>query len=213
MVVATGAAGDVSTRPHRRAQTPEECARLGGLVADTVLRGLAGPPRAVAPAGTPVATASVRVPLEPKPPPGSPELIARLEDRLARARRSGSAVAERTAYTALQAAQLAAAAPAPPPDPACAVAVAGIGPVSLVALGAEPYLALADRLDGRLDAATVLIGYTNGYLGYLPTRAAYRRSDYEVLRSPVAAGSAEDVLDRAALLAADTFTHHRKDRP
>ena len=115
--------------------------------------------------------------------------------------------------TALQAAQLAAAAPAPPPDPACAVAVAGIGPVSLVALGAEPYLALAERLDARLDAAAVLVGYTNGYLGYLPTRAAYRRSDYEVLRSPVAAGSAEEVLDRAARLAAGTHTHHRKDRP
>jgi len=213
VVVATGAAGDVSTRPHRRAQTPEECARLGGLVADTVLRGLAGPPRAVAPPGTPVLTDETRVPLEPKPPPGSPELIVRLEDRLARARRGGSAVAERTAYTALQAAQLAAVAPAPPPDPACAVAVAGIGPVRLVALGAEPYLALAERLDGRLDAATVLVGYTNGYLGYLPTRAAYRRSDYEVLRSPVAAGSAEDVLDRAARMAAGPVTHHRKDRP
>ena len=213
VVVATGAAGDVSTRPHRRAQTPEECERLGGLVADAVLRGLARPPRAVVPPGTPVVTGDARVPLAAKPPPGSPELIARLEARLARARRGGSPVAERTAYTALQAAQLAAAAPAPPPDPACAVAVAGIGPVSLVALGAEPYLALAERLDARLDAAAVLVGYTNGYLGYLPTRAAYRRSDYEVLRSPVAAGSAEEVLDRAARLAAGTRTHHRKDRP
>jgi neutral ceramidase len=213
VVVATGAAGDVSTRPHRLAQTSQECERLGGLVADAVLRALNRPARAVVPPGTPVVTAGERVPLEAKPPPGSPELIARLEGRLARARRGGSAVAERTAYTARQAAQLAATAPPPPPDPACAVAVAGIGPVSLVALGAEPYLALADRLDGRLDAATVLIGYTNGYLGYLPTRAAYRRSDYEVLRSPVAAGSAEDVLDRAARLAAGTRTHHRKDRP
>ena len=42
VVVATGAAGDVSTRPFRREQTPAECARLGALVADAVVEALRG---------------------------------------------------------------------------------------------------------------------------------------------------------------------------
>lgn len=73
--------------------------------------------------------------------------------------------------------------------------------LSLVRVGAEPYLDLGAQLDRLVDHPTVLIGYTNGYLGYLPVRTAYGRADYEVLRSPVAAGSAEHVVDRAAGLA------------
>ncbi|MFC0527442.1 hypothetical protein [Phytohabitans kaempferiae] len=205
-VVATGAAGDISTRPHRHAQTPAECDRLGGLVADAVVRGLRRPPRATA-AG-PLTVARERLALPPKPATATPELARRLERRLERARRAGDAVAVRTAWTALQAAQLAQLEPALA-DPACAISVVRLaaepgvagGGLSLVGLGAEPYLDLAARLDGLVDHPTVLIGYTNGYLGYLPVRGAYRRPDYEVLRSPVAAGSAERVVDRAAELA------------
>ncbi|GIF64044.1 hypothetical protein Ais01nite_20790 [Asanoa ishikariensis] len=205
-MVATGAAGDVSTRAHRLAQTPSECARLGGVVASTVARSLRRPARAVVPAHASIVSRQVRVPLEAKPPPGSPELIESLSARFERAR---GAVARRTAWTALQAAQLAAESPAPAVDPACVASAVRIGPVSLVAVGAEPYLALGERLDHALDHPTILIGYTNGYLGYLPVRAAYRRADYEVLRSPVVAGSAEIVLDQAAALA----LANRKDRP
>ncbi|MEV4539550.1 hypothetical protein AB0J82_37830 [Asanoa sp. NPDC049518] len=205
-VVATGAAGDVSTRTHRLAQTPDECARLGGIVAETVARGLRRSARAVVPAHAAIASRQVRVPLEAKPPPGSPALIASLSARLERAQ---GEVARRTAWTALQAARLAAESPAPAVDPSCVASAVRIGPVSLVAVGAEPYLALGERLDRTLDHPTVLVGYTNGYLGYLPVRAAYRRADYEVLRSPVVAGSAEIVLDQAAALA----LANRKDRP
>jgi hypothetical protein len=206
VVVATGAAGDVSTRAHRLAQTPEECQRLGGIVAATVARSLRQPARAVVPPHASIGERRLRVPLEAKPPPGSPALIEELSSRLARAQ---GAVAQRTAWTALQAARLAAESPAPAADPACVASAIRIGPISLVALGAEPYLALGERLDHLLGHPTVLVGYTNGYLGYLPVRAAYRRADYEVLRSPVVAGSAEIVLDQAGALA----LANRKDRP
>jgi neutral ceramidase len=199
-VVATGAAGDISTRPHRRAQTPDECDRLGALVADAVVRGLRRPPRATAAADGPLAVTRERLALPPKPPTATPDLVRRLAGRLERARAAGDPVATRTAWTALQAAELALAEPARA-DPACAVSVARLGGVSLVGLGAEPYLDLAAQLDRLVAHPTVLVGYTNGYLGYLPVRAAYRRADYEVLRSPVAAGSAEHVIDRAAALA------------
>jgi len=201
-VVATGAAGDISTRPHRRAQTPGECDRLGALVAESVLRGLRRPPRATA-SGGPLAVTRERLALPPKPPTATPDLVGRLARRLERVRADGDAVATRTAWTALQAAELALAEPARA-DPACAVSVARLGGLSLVGLGAEPYLDLGGQLDRLVDHPTVLIGYTNGYLGYLPVRAAYKRADYEVLRSPVAAGSAESVIDRAARLVAAT---------
>ncbi|MBF8192446.1 hypothetical protein ITP53_43555, partial [Nonomuraea sp. K274] len=195
VVVATGAAGDVSTRPHRRAQTPRECERLGALVAGAVLRGLRRPARSAV--SGEVRVRRVQVPLSPKPP-GAPA-TGPLEERLRAAERGGDPVAIRTAWTALQAARLAAVQPSPT-DLSCAVSVAGVGPLSLVALGAEPYLDMAVRLDRAATGPAVLIGYTNGYLGYLPVREAYRRPEYEVLRTPVAPGGAEHVLARATEL-------------
>ncbi|MGI5128212.1 hypothetical protein ACQEVB_15480 [Pseudonocardia sp. CA-107938] len=195
VVVATGAAGDVSTRPFRREQTPAECARLGGLVADAVVDALRLPAGATARAGDVVRVADAEVALDPKPA-GSAVPVDALEDALAAAQRSGDAVAVRTAVTALQAARLA----APPPDAlSCAVSAVTIGGISLVATGAEPFLALAGQL-----APAVLVGYTNAYVGYLPTRDAYARADYEVLRTPVAAGGAERVVAAATALIART---------
>lgn len=194
-VVATGAAGDVSTRPHRREQTPDECARLGELVADAVVRVLREPPLAAT--GATLRTGASTVALEPKP--DAPLPTEALTAALAAARRSGDAVAIRTAWTALQAAELAGG-EGRPTEPSCAVAVTRLGPLALVGLGAEPYLALGDGLRAALGPAAVLVGYTGGYVGYLPTRAAFRRPDYEVLRTPVAAGSAERALSHAISL-------------
>ena len=98
----------------------------------------------------------------------------------------------RTAVTALQAARLA---EPPPADLTCAVSAVTLGGLTLVATGAEPFLALAGQL-----APAVLVGYTNAYVGYLPTRDAYQRADYEVLRTPVAAGGAELVVAAATAL-------------
>jgi len=200
VVVATGAAGDVSTRPHRREQTPAELDRLGARVATAVVRALRGPARAAVNGDAPVRVRCEQVPLAA----GSrqePDVMTRLEADLERAQQRGEPVAIRAASTALQAAQLAAAQALPSARLSCAVSVARLGPLALIALGAEPFLDLAAQLDRQVGTASILIGYTNGYLGYLPVRAAYRRHDYEVLRSPVAAGSAEQVLTRATALA------------
>ncbi|MEJ3653692.1 hypothetical protein WEH80_11975 [Actinomycetes bacterium KLBMP 9759] len=188
-VVATGAAGDVSTRPHRKEQTARECARLGALGATTIVAALRRPADLDVTAGELRVVSSV-VALEPKP--AEPPPLDELRAALATAQRTGDPVAVRTAFTALQAAELA---EPPPEELSCAVAAATLGPLRLLALGAEPYLELSERA-----APAVLLGYTNGYVGYLPTRAAYRRPDYEVLRTPVAAGGAEVALAAAAAL-------------
>jgi neutral ceramidase len=187
--VVTGAAGDVSTRPHRRSQTPAECERLGSVVADAAAAAMLRPPELVVAAGR-LRTASTTVRLDPRPPAAPP--LGELAAALAAAERRGDPVGTRTAYTALQAARLA--------DGAarqeerlraveCAVGTMALGPLRLLAMGAEPYLALA-----RAAVPAVLVGYTNGYLGYLPTHDAYRRPTYEVLRTPVARGGAERAL-------------------
>ncbi|WP_232665740.1 hypothetical protein [Pseudonocardia sp. TRM90224] len=189
-VVATGAAGDVSTRPHRKEQTARECARLGALAAATIAGALRRPPDLEVAAGE-LHVGSSSIALEPKPAEAAP--LDELRAALAATERVGDPVAVRTAYTALQAAELAESAELVPAELSCAVAAASLGPLRLLALGAEPYLELSERA-----APAVLLGYTNGYVGYLPTRAAYRRPDYEVLRTPVAAGGAELALAAAA---------------
>ncbi|GII66146.1 hypothetical protein Skr01_62310 [Sphaerisporangium krabiense] len=211
-VVATGAAGDVSTRPHRHAQTPRECDRLGALVADRVVRALREPARAVVPIGAPAEARLEHVPVPPRPR-DAPALAGRLEEELRRVERRGDPVATRTAWTALQAARLAADGPPPPERPSCAVSVIRLGTVALVALGGEPYLDLAARLEESVGGTTVLVGYTNGYLGYLPVRAAYRRPVYEVLRSPVAEGGAERVIARAAALVPSPTAPSSEEHP
>ena len=75
-----------------------------------------------------------------------------------------------------------------------------LGSVSLLAIPGELFLELGEDIRRRApdtDGAIVL-GYANGYLGYLPTRAAFEKLSYEVLVTPVRPGSGEAVV-RASL--------------
>ncbi|MQA78516.1 MAG: hypothetical protein GEV10_08555 [Streptosporangiales bacterium] len=189
-VVATGAAGDVSTRPHRRAQTPAELRRLGDLVASQVAELLHAPPDAVVGDGT-VAAASSRVAVAPRTDTGPPEPLAELERRIGELPEGSPQ--RRTAYTRWQGALLADRARSVR-DPRCATGVVSIGDLRLAALGGEPFLDLADGWRARAGRGAVLVGYTNGYLGYLPTRDAYASVEYEVLISPCGPGAAEAAL-------------------
>ncbi|PFG47936.1 hypothetical protein ATK36_3002 [Amycolatopsis sulphurea] len=121
-----------------------------------------------------------------------------LRQQLAEARRTGNAVAIRTAETALQGAELAASARIR--DPRLAISTVRLGDLSLVGFGGEPYLALETTLAAEIPGPLVLIGYTGGYLGYLPTAAAYRTGGYEVHISPVAEGAAELAVREAVRL-------------
>ncbi|MQA06110.1 MAG: hypothetical protein GEV07_26460 [Streptosporangiales bacterium] len=193
-VVATGAAGDVSTRPHRRAQDPRELARLGDLVAGQVASLLQTPGRDVTGDGAVAAVAAEGgVPLPPRTdPPADKALLADL-DRQVDQLPAGSA-ARRTAYTRLQGARLAHQAVAVR-GPTCAVGVLTVGELRLAAVGAEPYLELADRWRALAGPDALLVGYTGGYLGYLPTRAAYETNEYEAAVSPCGPGAGERVID------------------
>lgn len=82
------------------------------------------------------------------------------------------------------------------------VGVARVGGLALVGLPGEPFLAVADQIAEAAPCPTVVLGYVNGYPGYLPTADAYRRTEYEVLASQVAEGSAEQLAATALALLA-----------
>jgi hypothetical protein len=196
-LVATGAAGDVSTRDHRREQTGAEVDRLGGLTADALLVAAATP--AVATATDVVSGRVAAVELEPADP-GAPFRRDALESArrtLAGARATGDSRLVRDATVGLEGAELAAAA-SEPGAVSCATAYLDLGGVRLLGLGGEPFLDLAP------GGTSVLLGCANGYAGYLPTRAAFADAtahpdlpSYEVLVSRVAPGEPERALAAA----------------
>ncbi|WP_283139477.1 hypothetical protein [Rhizohabitans arisaemae] len=112
---------------------------------------------------------------------------------------------------------------------AAEVGVARLGGLTLVALPGEPFLAVreligeaatpgGERAHETLPASgpatepaavaasgsAIVLGYANGYPGYLPTREAYLRGEYEVLAARVAAGSAELLATTARELLEET---------
>lgn len=197
-LVATGAAGDVSTRPHRREQTPAEVDRLGELTASALLEAATSP--AVAEAADVVAGHVTPVALSPADPDAAYRTGALTAARrgLAEAEATGDARRIRDATVVLQGAELALAEAARSltPDPVrCTASRLDLGGITLAGLGGEPFLNL------RPSGPAVLLGYANGYAGYLPTRAAFAAAEadpdhpsYEVLISRVAPGEPERAL-------------------
>jgi hypothetical protein len=184
VMVATGAAGDISTRHTRRGRDEVELDRLGALVADAIA--VDAPAASLEEVRGPVAASLV---LAPKNADDLP--------RLAGMRRTGRA---RTFEQGLELATSLLAAPAV--EHRVRLEAVSVGGVDLVAVPGELFLSLGDRIraDARRPEQTVVIGYANGYLGYLPTSEAFGDPDYEVLVSPVRRGSGEQVAQAAAAL-------------
>lgn len=205
VVSATGAAGDISTRFTRRGRVPSEVDRLGALVADALMPALDGLARgmgAVAwdgqPAYTSTRTATTVLELGSKATETSTTssltvLEADASDaddpRVEHVVRQGVEIASRLRR-------------AGQPDHfrvgLSAVRVEG---ATLLAVPGELFLSLGEDIRRRSPRPqeTVVLGYANGYLGYLPTRDA--TLGYEVLVSPVAKGSGEKLADVAVELA------------
>jgi hypothetical protein len=173
-VVATGAAGDISTRGVRIAADLGECARLGNVVAEQVACAL---PLACAPGAVRTTRADTKV------VPTQTELVTT----------STGPVATRQEETLRQARRLRAQLSWPDQPMPATVRAAALGDVGLVGVPGEPFLALRERVDG------ILLGYVGGYLGYLPTEAAFAgEPTYETVISPIAPGQAERLVDAGA---------------
>jgi hypothetical protein len=198
VVAATGAAGDISTRITRQARDTAEIDRIASRVADAVRATLrAGAddehPEGDASLVDPL-TVTLDLPTRPPLPDSAGSAVDAPQDPFSARRQAvleqGIALAEES-RTRLSTTQH-----------SVTIEVGVIDGVRLVAVPAELYLGLAEQIRAGYPAhPTVVLGYTNGYLGYVPDREA--PLSYETVVSPVAAGSGEAIVEAALGLLAE----------
>jgi hypothetical protein len=202
VALATGAAGDVSTRHLRREQTYQELERLGSVLAERAVT-LLDDTQPLCLCAPLVSRRVVR--LKAKNPARAADLTCarvELDRRRVALLQAGDARGARTCETALQGLTLRG-----PTSEWLEVELdaARLGELTLAAVPAELYHALGTRITRR-RSPTLLLGYTNGYIGYIPTRSAYDDAlDYEVLASGVAPGEGERLAAAAGRLVDDTW--------
>lgn len=190
VLFANGAAGDVSTRHTRRGQDAAEVERVGMEVALAAGEAL----RASRPVDGDLTHAQVGVRLTPRTVGGNPSDAAQaVADH-----------ADRAAVTRAQGAAMLAALGGPGVVVPATVTVAGwrLGELVLVAVPGELSSSLGQEIAAARGGPTLVVGYANGYVGYLPDLAAHRVGSYEALASPYEAGAGEMVAGAASALVA-----------
>lgn len=198
VIVTTGAAGDISTRHTRPSRSPEAVAELGDRLA-TALDAAEGETETVwsfdghhellGAVGTIELSrktrADVRLPSiadSHRDTASSDEPASRIEFT----RQQGIAIARSLVLTE------------GPEYYRVELRALTLGSLTLVAVPAELFLRLGESIRSRLaPAVAVVIGYANGYLGYLPDEASFESPSYETFASPVAKGSGELIVDLA----------------
>jgi hypothetical protein len=185
-----GAAGDISTRFTRTTQDYAEVERVGRGLAEAVEAAL-GNARA---AGAGLESARVSVSLEPRrlndvSGPEATEIDnerSAAERRRAETRAQGALLLERLAEAGPDAIQH-------------TFDVCGwrLGDVRLVAIPGELFASLGARIVQAAPGPVFVLGYANGYVGYLVDREAEAASTYEALASPFAAGAGDVVAEAA----------------
>jgi hypothetical protein len=79
-----------------------------------------------------------------------------------------------------------------------------IGPVGLIGFPGEPFSEIGARVKANSPFSwTLFSGYTNDYLGYVPTREAYADGGYEVDTSPFLPDAADRLVEASLALLAD----------
>ncbi|OKI46775.1 hypothetical protein A6A27_36940 [Micromonospora sp. CB01531] len=203
-VVATGAAGDISTRHTRQGRGLDEVDRLGAWLADRVepvphIGG--GTPAPVRP---PISRTITLAPKQPEeldaalrqapPPAGKNERIhwvlqqgRRIAEEQAARRRTEPYVID--------------------------VEAVDLDGVTVVAVPGELFLELGETIRSAAPDQVgdiVVLGYANGYLGYLPARDT--QPCYETYVSPVTSGSGEIVVEAAVEAATEAVGDRENSR-
>lgn len=76
--------------------------------------------------------------------------------------------------------------------------IATIGNLAMVGIPGEPFVELGLALKRSPHYPhTLVVGYCNDLIGYIPTRAAYDDGGYEVDSARIAAGSGEEIVNAA----------------
>jgi hypothetical protein len=196
-----GAAGDASTRFTRRAQTFAEATRQGGMLAGGVLRG-ALDARPLDPIPPAVRRTTVRVPTKHLPSADeAARQVAEAEAVWQEHEQDPSTPAARIARTRYEGALMqtdlrAAGLPAELDLPVTAIS---LGDVAWVHLPVEPFASYAATIRAASPFAdTRIVGYTDGYFGYLADAAGHANGVYEALSSPFDPAGG-DVLTEGAI--------------
>lgn len=202
IALATGAAGDISTRHTRRGQGFDELERLGRLMARQAydLLSAAQPLTLASPN---IRSAVVSLECNEPTSPATLALYARsVQERMNAERQAGHLVQARTLETTLQGIQMARMKASDKEERArdITLSVALLGELALSAAPGELYNRLGAAIKQASGQFVLLLGYTNGYVGYLPSREAYEELDYEVLMSPFAAGAGERLVQTVVQL-------------
>lgn len=197
-----GAAGDISTRFTRRSQDPAEVERLGAMLARAARAALVDA-RPLAPQ---LRSAHVAFDAQPKTLAALDvlEQEARRLAALAQATRADDAppVGQRQAQTRAEGAALEVllARQGVSPHMITLQAVA-LGGLALVSVPGELFTSLGLAIeDASPFTDTRIVGYCNGYVGYVCDPAAYESSTYEALASPYAPAVGAQLVDAAAEL-------------
>jgi hypothetical protein len=194
VLFANGAAGDVSTRFTRHSQDVTEVERVGHELAAAVGRALndeceqppvldLGTVEVELPARDPAEIRAIIADARSKLDGIAPDSLASGERRIAETRAQGIAILEQTL------AQL--------PDRPLAITIPEwrIGELTATGIPGELFASLGE-LCTQGDDRRLILGYTNGYLGYFADRAAYDDGLYEALASPFAPGASETMVAR-----------------
>lgn len=194
VLFANGAAGDMSTRFTRRSQDAVEVERVGNELAAAVQR----VEMEESTMDSDLDLFEIDVELAPRDPA---EIRAIIAD--ARAKLEGIEIdsldpgARRIAETRAQGIAILEQVAANLPDSPAAISVPSwvIGGLTLFGIPGELFASLGE-LCTHGDDRTLILGYTNGYLGYFADRAAYDQGLYEALASPFAPGTGEAMVAR-----------------
>jgi neutral ceramidase len=81
---------------------------------------------------------------------------------------------------------------------ATAMTIVSVGNIAIVGIPGELFVELGLTIKSNPQFAhTIVAGYCNDLIGYIPTRDAYPQGGYEVETARVAAGSGESIVDTA----------------
>lgn len=196
-----GACGDISTRFLRRAQTEEEVERLGTVLGGYVTA-LASDLQFDA-AGLTVDSLTLPVALKPLPSLEAIEREYKLwQKRLEELQSRGADPAQlRLAQTGLEGAmmQKQRAAVIGELEREAEINLWRMGSLGLASIPGELFSALGRQIKDRSPCEnTIIAGYSNGYIGYIPDMPAYEQGGYETLASPVERGFGEQLAESAA---------------
>jgi hypothetical protein len=206
---ANAAAGDISTRFTRSASTFAEAERLGGIVG----RAAAEVYSSISPyPATHLAFATRAVDLPPPPVPSTEIVAAQLEKArqdLADAHTSGAPHGQvRIARTAVQGLerQLARTRQGVTQTIPAELGAFALDGIRAVTWPGEVFNAYAVELRRRAGGPVFVLGYTNGFIGYVPTPEAFAAGGYEATSARVGPEAGAMILETSLAMLRDVTT-------